>query len=217
MTKKTKKIADPLEIPKGLRRKPDKEKIDKILRQETKREWIMPDVSKKEKNKMSKQIECSDPALPVEVNLTIDGGGMETKKFENMNEFIDWYDPKVHELEGSIADASITMVSVKEKERPRAKRPDPEPEAAPVTTRGAVIKKPAPVDRPKKPRGMGFTRHHCRVGNETFTSVYKAFVGLSLSIPAHTRFRAELKKTKDGKMTYEEKGKKYLFERVDFK
>jgi hypothetical protein len=212
--KKTTKKVDPLEVPAFLRRKSDPAVTNKVLRQDSHKEWIMPDISKKETSMAKKngsiQVECSDPALPVEVNLTIDGGGMETKRFDNINEFLAWYDPKSHELEGSIADAAVTMVAVREKVR--AKKPEPEEEK--VTSRGAVI---VPEARPKKPRGVGFIRHHCKVGKDTFTSVYQAFVGLSLSLPAHTKFRAELKKTKDGKLTYEEKGKKYPFELVEIK
>lgn len=233
------------DMPAFLRRKVDKNRTDSILRQETVREWIMPgarnfnpgDDMARKKAAAAKggavQIETADPGLPVQAQITLDGGKTEERPFANLQEFIDWFNPSTHDIEGSIADASVTMISVKEKERPKADKKtireaakkiaagEVEAPEAKAVGRGSVIKKAekraAAPSSDKKPRGVGFVRHGVRVDKKEYGSVYKAFVELGLSIPAHVKFRAELKKAKGGRMTYEEKGKKYPFELVELK
>lgn len=265
------KKPDDLEIPKFLRRRLDKNLVDRILRQDTQREWVMPDrthaltdkvvdlyddestqetdMAKKKAapkkatkaNGSDMEVQCSDPNLPVEVNFHQDDGKTEVKSFPNMTEFLSWFSPSQHVLDGSIADDSVTMVEITEKERPKADKKTgkkgqdnspggaiPQPEKA-GTSRGALIKKAGPKGEAptKKPRGVGFVRHGVRVAPldakgkpgkpSDHSSLYQAFVALNLSIPAHTKFRAELKKSKGGTLDYEEKGKKYKFDLVELK
>lgn len=205
------------------------------------RQWIMPDLSKypdvntnpgsgeedvaKKKAKAADaaapakpEINCADPDLPVEVNLTFESGPSKEFKFANLSEFIEFFDPKQHLVEGSIGDPSVTMISLRQNPASvkKADKTTGTPPAASTTTRGAVIKKGRePKTEGVKPRGVGFTRHKVKVGKETYGSVYKAFEALKLSIPAHTKFRAQLKQAKGGTMNYEEKGKTYLFELVE--
>jgi hypothetical protein len=257
---KTKK-EDPAAIPAFLRRPLTaavRARTDSLLRQETVREWIMPDLSRyaftnkvvdlyddtsEQETDMAKkktapsgangqlEVECQDPALPVEVNLHQDGGETVTKEFPDMQGFIDWFKPSLHVLDGSIADESQTMIEVTERPRPRAdKKTIKEAEKVirarrevtfETVDRGAIDKRKAgpkgKVEKVVKPRGVGFVRQKVRVGKTLYNSVFKAFEAIGLSIPAHPKFRAELKKTKDGKKTYEERGKKYLFEIVEEK
>lgn len=179
------------------------------------------------------EVNCVSADLPVEVNYLSVNDGTQTKSFDDMAGFADWFDPRRHVIEGSIPDASMTMISVKErpesvrKKDPRAKG-DPAMAATPEG-RGAVIKKGrVPKTAAAKPRGVNFKRHKVRVkkagdkgeGN-LYGSVYQAFLDLGLSISAHTKFRALLKKEPTGRMTYEEKevsgkkGNRYEFVLVE--
>lgn len=239
-----------LTIPAHLRRgPPDKEMTNRLLKHELHREWKMPtgDYS------MAKtpEIETNDAALPVEVHCSPVTGDVEIVKFDNLQEFIDWYDVKKYDLDGSIAEDTKTMISLHEKAPPPEKAatlPDghdgevenvgetiqrvekavkgkggskrkaapkaPAKAKGPPVARGAVVKD---AERSAKPRGVNFVRHGVKVNGEPYGSVYKAFVALKLSIPAHTKFRAALKQSKTGKDTYKEKGKDYKFELVELK
>lgn len=242
---KTKVVADDdLTIPPHLRRERTPETADvvrKLLRSEERREWRMPDRS----NDMARtessrpQLEVEDPALPVEMSLTTAEGKKEIRNFGCAQEFIDWYDPKLHELEGSISDSSSTMVAVREKPRPRvakakgdprmkdvnkAEGPIPQPEKASAPKkavgRSAVIKK-GPRAAGNKPRttppkrsgGGGFVKHGVRVGGREYRSAWDAFQQLNLGNASEcVKFRNKLKAAKDGKLEFVKGGKKYLFE-----
>lgn len=202
------------------------------------------------------EIETNDAALPVEVHCSPVTGDVEIVKFDNLQEFIDWYDVKKYDLDGSIAEDTKTMISLHEKGPPpgemkvisetlgeelqeefvenvlavdvgekkavkgkggskrKAAPKAPAKAKGPPVARGAVVKD---AERSAKPRGVNFVRHGVKVNGESYGSVYKAFVALKLSIPAHTKFRAALKQSKTGKDTYKEKGKEYKFELVELK
>lgn len=62
--------------------------------------------------------------------------------------------------------------------------------------------------------GVSTVRHGVEVEGVVYKSVYAAFTALKLKIPKHGKFRAELKKSKDGKLPYTENGKRYDFKLV---
>lgn len=226
---------DDLTIPEFLRRErtpESREVVDKVLRSHERREWKMPDrskemASKSEKPTTRKTLEVENPDLPVDMNLVSAEGKTESRKFSNAQEFIDWFDPKLHELEGSIADASSTMVSVREKPRKLAKEkgdpkmrgvnavdgPIPQPEK---NARAAA--RPGRSAPQKKKKGGGFTKHGVRVGGKEYRSTWEAFQKLGLGSASEcVKFRNALKSSSTGSMVYEKNGKKHKFEMFEVK
>lgn len=238
---RVKKAEDPWwTIPAFLRRERTEEsrrRADAVVRETldpSSRQWIMPDrsgtdpegasyMAKKFKEAAEtgeQEIKTQDPALPVKMQFTIERGQPVIKDFSDLEQFLAWFNPEVHIVTGSAADPSITFITVKERPTPgkKGKLAAGDPAMAgknavegaiPETSRGAVVKDGRGGARP------GAVRHGCRVnGGTVYGSVYKAFLELGLSIPAHTKFRSELKADPGGKLAYEEKGKKYEFELV---
>lgn len=93
-----------------------------------------------------------------------------------------------------------------------------------ATKKTATAKTPAApkgkVETPKTAWNAGkkVVQHGCRVGNQTFSSVWKAFIDLGIEKPESenygpcVKFRKALKSSKDGKGTFEAKnGKKFNF------
>lgn len=133
--------ADGLEIPAHLRQtEVNRDLVDRIIRQDDKREWVMPDQSKYNKSgeaQMAKtpEIECEDPELPVKVSLMQATGQAVTKEFGDMAEFGAWFDPKLHVVEQSEAGDSETLVAVREKTKPAPKgKKAADPDKGPALT-----------------------------------------------------------------------------------
>lgn len=229
---------DDLTIPAFLRRErtpESREMVEKVLRSHERREWKMPDRSnemaaKKEADtqKTRKTLEVENPDLPVDMNLVTSEGKTESRKFSNAQEFIDWFDPKLHELEGSIADASSTMVSVREKPRKLAKaKGDPKmrgvnavegPIPQPEKNARAAARPGRSAPQKKKKKGGGFTKHGVRVGGKEYRSTWEAFQKLGLGSASEcVKFRNALKSSSTGSMVYEKNGKKHKFEMFEVK
>lgn len=134
---KKKKPDDPLAIPEFLKSNRPKLTDLQVKRlNNEEREWIMPK-GKKDSDEQP-EINTVSPSLPVEVNYKPLGKAGTTYTFDCLGEggFEDWFDPDMHKIEGSIADASVTMISVVEKDRPTIK----------ATARGkkSMAKEPVP-------------------------------------------------------------------------
>lgn len=257
---------DDLTIPAFLRRpvtEEGKKRSTKIVEETVRgtRQWIMPDMNKYRNNVLEEgeddmakkaaaaaepnptKIQTQDPNLPVMMELTKHDGNKETRRFENLEEFFGFYKAKEHNITGSVADASVTMVTVEEKAPPAANKKtgdkkqrgknDPGPGAIPqpektkgkkTVDRGAVIKKGGKKEAAAKTSGgrggsrAGVPRHGCKVNGKepAYGSVWKAFQDLRLGNEAEcVKFRNVLKASKTGKETFEKDGKKYVFELVE--
>lgn len=225
------------------------------------RDWVMPDrnrvdkpssglsvkiqstLEREEEKAMAKrtgeeapqqEIKTQDPALPVKMEFAPEKGARVVKDFPDLQEFMDWFDPSIHEVTGSDADSALTMITVREKPGKVTKaKANGDPElaganavAGPIPPtgrkgvgRGSVIK--AADTESKSGRGgarPGMIRHSCKVdGKEQYGSVYQAFLDLRLDVGKHTKFRSDLKAAPGLKLVYEETGKKYSFELVEIK
>lgn len=143
---------DGLDIPAHLRQtEVNRDLVDRIIRQDEQREWIMPDQSKYNKSgeaQMAKtpEIECEDPELPVKVSLMQATGQAVTKEFGDMAEFGSWYDPKLHVIEQSSAGDSETLVAVREKTKAVKKKAD-DPDRGPALTDKVIEEVMYPPDK----------------------------------------------------------------------
>lgn len=121
----------------------------------------------------------------------------QTRNFRNLKEFDDWWRPNFHGGDGKGRVNSQFLYTDVLLDR---------------------IDDP-PVGKMRAPRadGTGAPRVHqqVEVGGARYNSVYRAFEALSLSIPAHTKFRAELKRSPTLELTYTEAGKSYEFKIVE--
>lgn len=122
----------------------------------------------------------------------------ETRNFRNLREFDDWWRPNYHGGDGKGRVNSqflYTDVLLDRIDDPPAGR-----RRAPGTRGGGA--------GPRK-------RQQVEVRAIRYNSVYKAFEALGLSIPAHTKFRSELKRSPALALTYQERGEKYEFRIVE--
>lgn len=247
MRRASKAIADHLAIPPFLlrpRTEENKAIADEVVRQTFRsgtRTWIMPKHKIPEEIAMSsskrkaeadsaQEIQTQDPGLPVKMQFHPERGVAIIKDFDNLEEFMEWFNPAIHAVVGSEADTALTMIEVREKPTPGGKKKlaagDPAlagtnavegaipPSPGKTRGRGAVIR-PEGSSSGRGGARPGAVRHGCKVdGKGPFGSVYKAFLEMRLDVGKHTKFRADLKNAAGGKLAYEEGGKKYNFELV---
>ncbi len=178
----------------------------------------------------SQDIKTQDPALPVKMQFSPERGPKVVKDFDNLEQFIEWFDPTIHVVTGSDADSALTLIEVKEKpgKVPKAKaKGDPAMAGAnavegaiPISPgqksvvggRGSVIKKTSTGTGRGGARPNAI-RHRCRVdGKGDFGSVWQAWLEYKLDAAKCVPFRSAIKAAPDMKLVYEEGGKKYAFE-----
>lgn len=134
---------DGLSIPVFLLRKDGKLTDLQVRRlNQPNREWIMPSASRVEPE--SPSINTVSSSLPVEVNYKPVGKPGTVHNFDCLGEggFEDWFDPSIHRIMGSIADPSVTMISVEEIYRT--------PTAARATGKRSLAKSPPPAPTGRK-------------------------------------------------------------------
>lgn len=172
-------------------------------------------------------VDCASPDLPVEVNGKTPEGKPLEEKFDNLASFLDWFDGTRYKVAGSIADPSITMISVDpipQKVVPKAELDPGDPTMTAVAGgRGAVVKKggkervPQGTHKEGKESGVGVVkRHWVKVnGKGPYSSAWAAWQDLGMGDASScAKFRGELKKTANGKLDFKLKDKVFSFELV---
>lgn len=130
----------------------------------------------------------------------------ETREFKNMAEFKAWYVPGAHGLVpgGINSQYLFTDILLEWIGNARVARRGGRGIGGLVQGDGTTA---------RVPRGGGTARSRVDVDGTEHGSVYRAFEALGLPIPAHAKFRAELKREREKVFTHD--GKSYKFKVVE--